>query len=138
MRDQRGFHIERRHPKPRHFEHVVVTAAVAVHPVRVAHVDVAGMRPFARKSTARFFALAPVTFRGARTAPPQFAPLAVRNGGALDADDGPNLAGAPNAPGAIAKLAGLVRGEDLEHLRPAEAVENVDAEALLPFRADML
>ena len=138
MRDQRGLHIERRHPESGHLEHVVVAAAVAIHAVRIAHVDVAGVRPLAREGAARLLALVPVALRRARAAHQQLAQLAVGDVRALVVDDAQVVAGHRDAGRAVAQLAGLVRDEDVQHLGRAEAVEDVDAEALLPFRADML
>ena len=137
---ERRLHLEGRHPDAAHLEHVVGAAAVRVVAVGVARVAVARARP---RAVERGEALA----RGCSSS-------ATHADGPRDPErrpPRPSATGSPSSPTsfsvvarhrlarrAVAHVARAVREEDVQHLRRADAVEDVGAEALPPPLADVL
>src|SRR6185436_7881850 len=128
--------LERGDPDAGDLEHVVGTAAERVTAVSVAGVFVAGVGPGALECLPGFAALIPVAFGGRGRFDQQLAHLAVRHFLARFVHQPHLVAGYRTAGGAILDVAGRVREEDVQQLRRADAIEDVDTEACLPGIAD--
>ena len=137
MRDERGLDLDRRHVDAADLEHVVAAAGVHVVAVRVDRVLVAASRPRALERVARLVAVVPVPHRGGRPLDLQLAHLPGGDRAAVVADDAQVVAWHRHAARPVAHVARTIRQEDVQHLRRAEAVENLDAEVLGPPPADL-
>ena len=137
MRDERLLDLEGRHPYAAHLEHVVGAPAVDEAAILAEHVFVARPRPFSLEGRAALVALVPIAVRGE-------APL-TRSSPISPAGDlfharrqAAAIAGHGNARCAVDDVAGPVRQEDVQQLCRAHAIQDIDAENLLPALADIL
>src|SRR6202011_3241944 len=138
MRDQRSLHFVRRDPRSADLEHVVGAPADAIEAVRIAHVFVTGTRPFALEGAARLFALVPIAVGRRRPTDAELADLALRHFAAIVVDQPRLIARHRYARRPVTDLAGIIAEEDVQHLGRADTIVDIDAEALLPFKPDML
>ena len=136
VQDQRALDLERRDPDSGNLEHVVGTAAERVAAVGIARVFVAGVGPVALKRLPGFAALVPVAFGGRGRLDHELADLAVRYVFAPFVHQPHFVARHRTAGRTVFDVAGRIRQEDVQQLRRADAVEDVDAEARLPGIAD--
>ena len=124
--------LARREPLPRDLEQVVVASLVGEVAVTVASHHVARNVPLAGEGAARGPGVPPVAVR-ARIAPyPHPADLAGTDLAAAVVAEPYLEAGDGGAEGAGTHLAGPVRDEDVPHLGRAEAIEELDAEGVVP------
>ena len=138
MRNQRAFHLEWRDPDAGHLEHVVGAAAIGVTALRIARVFVAGASPVALERLAAFAALIPVALACRGRIHQKLADFAVRHLRAGVVDQTHVITGHRLARGAVPDVARRIGQKDVQQFGGADAVENVDAETLLPAFADKL
>ena len=138
MGAERAFDLERRDIDAADLEHVVAPPAIDVVTALILHVFVAGARPFAQEGLARALAVVPIHDRRRRPAHLQLAHfVAARNHVAVIVDETDVVARHRLAGGAVFHPARIVRNEDVQHLGGTDAVEHVDAVALLPAPPDV-
>src|SRR5438067_2098430 len=128
MLHERRFHLERADPDARDLQHVVAAAGVRIRTIGIANVLVAGLGPPALESFARLGAITPIHHRGGGTLDEELPSLAVGHGPPVFAAQFDFIAGNRPSGRAVAHLVAPVREEDVQHLRRADAVDDVDAE----------
>src|SRR6266851_2034323 len=138
MRDQHRLDLGGRDPLAARLDHVVRSAAVDVIALGVLKVLIPGEGPSAAECGEALLPVVPITGRAARTAHFQLAELAALHRSIFLVDDRKLVARNRLAGGAVANVVRTKAQENVQHLGGAEAIENVDAEALLPTLADLL
>src|SRR6185437_6495918 len=138
MRGQRRFHFDGRDVDASHLEHVVRPAGVHVVAVGVDAESISRVGPLTLEGRAAARVLIPVEFRAGGAADQQIAGVARRYGIAALIDD-PGLETRHRLPqGAVTNAARPVGNEYVQHLRRADAVDDVHAGALAPPPRDVL
>src|SRR6266542_2398445 len=131
-------HLDRRDPDAPHLQHVVGAAAVPEVAVVVLVVLVARLDPVAKERGLGLLVLVPVIGHGRVALDLQVADLALRHGPPLVVHDSCLVTRHRQPSRARPRLAGPVREEDVEDLGRADAVENLDAEAVAPPLVEIL
>src|SRR5205814_10211995 len=93
----------------------------------VASVLVAATRPLAHEGGARLRPIVPVRHRRSRTLDQELALLALGDVAPLLVDDAQLVAGNGHAGRAVADVVGAIGQENMQHLRRADAVQDVDS-----------
>src|SRR4051812_26390585 len=137
VRDERRLDFRRRHPDTRDLQHVIGAAAVGVEAIRIDAVLVAALGPAADERAAALLAVVPVVGRRRRTGDLQLAEFALLHRIALLVDEAQLIARHRLAGRAVAQVAGPIGKENVQHLRRADTVEDVDAGSLLEALRDL-
>ena len=136
MRDEGALDVERRDPDSRHLKHVIGAPAVKVIPAIADTVFVACVRPLAAKRAPGFFPLQPVALSGAWPANDKLADFPGSDRSAIIVQQLCVIAGHRRARGAVANLARPVGDKNVQHLGRADAVNDFNADLLLPAFAN--
>src|SRR6185369_8773253 len=115
--EDHGLHVERRHPLPRHLQHVVAAPEDAERAIGLLDGPVAGREPAAAERARRRIATLPVARGDAVAADAEASRLAAGHGHPALVDDLHLVARHGTADGARAAGAGPRREEDVERLR---------------------
>src|SRR6185437_15814282 len=118
-------------------QHVVAAPRIDVVAVGVLRIFVAAARPVAEEGTAALRAIVPVGGGVRRSGDLQFTLHAAGDRVAGLIDDPQFVTRHRLAGSAIANVVGAIGQVDVQHLGRADAVENVDAEALGPAPRDL-
>src|SRR5205823_7437613 len=135
---ERGLHLDRRDPDAPDLQHVVGATAEPEVTVLVLEVLVAGLDPGTEERLLRLLVLVPVVGHDRVALDAQVPDLAGGHRPPLVVHDDRLVAGHGQARRARPRRTGAVRDEDVEDLRRADAVDELDAEALAPARVELV
>ena len=137
MLDERRLDLDRRDPQAADLDHVVGPALVPVVAVLVHAVAVAAEEPLAEDRVLGLLVLRPVERQRAVALHVQVSGLARGHGLAVRIEDLHLVAGHGLAAGSRPEVVEPVRAVDVEHLGRADAVEDDQAEGVLPALPDL-
>src|SRR5882762_8615530 len=129
---QRVLHLHRRNPHARNFQHVVRASAVVVVTVRITKELIAGHHPRSAFRACRQFGNPPILRKRARATHPEIADLAVTHRFSRVIHDLDFVTRHGKTATPWLAFSGNTRNENMQHLRRANSVEDLDSELPLP------